>query len=167
VSGQLPTSVGPLKSRSSRIDQVSAVVWLLVGAGIILESRRLDYTAEYGFGPGFLPFWVGLAIVVLALVMLVSAVVRRDESEVEFPTGHAARQILLVSASLFVFAMLVKSIGFLICVFLLFLFLLMAVERKGWRLSLAVSVVSTLAFWAIFEVALQVQLPAGLLSLLF
>ncbi len=156
---------GASESRARRVDQVSAVVWLLVGAAIVNESRKLDYEAEFGFGPGFLPFWIGVATVILALILLGQSTLNRAEVGLEFPTGHAARQISIVVASLFVFALLAEKVGFMICVALLFMFLLVVVERKGWRISLVITAASTFTFWAIFVGALHVQLPAGLLSL--
>lgn len=42
-------------SRAYRIDQIFALLWLIVGVVVILQSQELDYMAEYGPGPGYLP----------------------------------------------------------------------------------------------------------------
>jgi hypothetical protein len=46
------------------------------------------------------------------------------------------------------------------------LYLLVVVQRNGCKVSLAISIISTLTFWAIFELGLTLRLPAGLLDLL-
>lgn len=154
-------------SRKRRIDQLSALAWLAAGATVVAQVWSLDYLSEFGPGPGFFPFWLGLVVIALGSVLLVKSTVRpADGEELALPSRHAVRQMFLVMAGFFGFAFLAEPVGFLLCIGLLFLFLLVFVERRGWKFSLTISVVSTLAFWAVFDRALQLQLPRGLLGLL-
>lgn len=154
-------------NRKRRIDQLSALVWLVVGATVVAQVWSLDYLSEFGPGAGFFPFWLGLVVIALGSVLLVKSTVRpADGEELALPGRHALRQMFLVMAGFFGFAFLAEPVGFLPCIGLLFLFLLVFVERRGWKFSLTISVVSTLAFWAVFDRALQLQLPRGLLGLL-
>ena len=57
-------------------------------------------------------------------------------------------------------------LGFIIVTLLLFLFIIGVVEKKKWIFAVAVSVAVTLFAYLVFEVALQSQLPKGLLGLL-
>ncbi|MBI3067595.1 MAG: tripartite tricarboxylate transporter TctB family protein [Betaproteobacteria bacterium] len=154
-------------NRKRRIDQFSALVWLAAGATVVTEARTLEYTSEFGPGPGFFPFWLGLVVIALGLALLVKSAFRpTNGEELALPGRYAVRQMFLVMASFFGFVFLAEPVGFLLGIGLLFLFLLVFVERRGWKFSLAVSVVSTLAFWVVFDRALQLQLPRGLLGLL-
>jgi putative tricarboxylic transport membrane protein len=141
--------------RRDRIDQVSTLLWLATGILVLIGSLDLQYRTEYGPGPGFLPFWLGLGLIFLGLMLLARAIFSRKDKE---------EDISLPSKYAFVF--LGDKIGFLPCIGLMFLFLLAIVERRGWKFSLAVALISTLFFWVVFEVGLNLGLPLGLLDLL-
>jgi putative tricarboxylic transport membrane protein len=149
-----------------RINQVLAILWVVVGAVVVTQARDLEYVAEYGPGPGFLPYWLGVGFILLGLALLAQVTFRRQEKEtLSLPSKHAAWQMFLVMLGFFGFVLLGEKVGFLIGIGLLFLFLLSAVERKGWKVSLAISLINTLVFWAIFELGLSLRLPPGLLDL--
>lgn len=154
-------------TRKRRVDQISALLWLALGIIVIIQSYELDYMAEYGPGPGFLPFWLGVGIIILGVALLARAIFSgKGNDDFSFPTRHAAGQMFLVMVGLFGFVFLAEKVGFLLCIGLLFLFLLIVVERRGWKFSLAIAIISTLTFWIIFELELQLRLPPGLLELL-
>lgn len=157
----------PYLPRAYRTDQFSALLWLIVGVVVILQSRELDYMAEYGPGPGFLPFWLGAGFIILGLALLVKATFLRNKDEtIEIPTRHATYHLLLVLAAILGLAILAETIGFIICIGLMFFFILAFVERQGWKFSLIMGFSSALVFWLIFELGLGLRLPPGLLELL-
>jgi putative tricarboxylic transport membrane protein len=148
-------------------DRVSAILWVLVGIVAISQSLKIDLMAEFGPGPGFLPFWLGVGIILLGVTLLAQTLFRRREEEtLPLPRRPAVRQMFLVMMGVFGFAFLVERVGFVICVGLLLLFLLVLVERRLWKQSLLIAGVGALLFWAIFELGLQLRLPPGLLKLL-
>jgi putative tricarboxylic transport membrane protein len=149
-----------------RVNQVLAFLWVIMGVVVFIQSRDLQYMAEYGPGPGFLPFWAGVVLIILGFTLLAQVTLSRKEREVlSPPSKHAAWQMFLVMVGFFVFVFLAEKVGFLFGIGLLFFFLLVVVERKGWRFSLAIAIINTLVFWAIFELGLQLRLPTGLFNL--
>jgi len=75
-------------------------------------------------------------------------------------------KIILVLISVFLFALLMEKLGFILVILLLFIFLLGIIEKKRWFFTVFVSIVVTaFAYW-IFEVWLNSQLPKGLLGFL-
>jgi putative tricarboxylic transport membrane protein len=150
-----------------RGNQIFALLWVFIGVAVLIQTRHLEYMAEYGPGSGFLPFWLGVGFIVLGLVLLGQVTFSRKKREIlSLPSKHAAWQMFLVMLGFFTFVFLGDKVGFLPCIGLLFLFLLIVVERKGWRFSLAISIISTLIFWSIFELGLRLRLPPGLLDLM-
>ncbi len=135
---------------------------MVVGVFVITESRDLPYKDEFGPGPGFFPFWLGLAVSLLGVGLLVHATFHREEEEsISFSGKHAALQMFVVMASFFAFVFLIAKTGFYLAAGLFFLVLLWAVEKKGWKFSLAVAILAALAVWGIFGVALKIELPRG------
>ena len=155
-----------LAARKRRVDQVSALIWLMVGGFVIVESRELLYMDEFGPGPGFFPFWLGVIVTLLGIGLLGQAIIFKQEESISFFGKHAALQMVLVMVGFFVFVFFIEKTGFYLASGLLFLFLLWAVEKKGWKFSLAAAIVAGLALWAIFGVALKLQMPRGFFDLL-
>ena len=154
-------------TRTFRIDQIFALLWLVVGFVIILQSQELEYMAEYGPGPGFLPFWLGVGFIIFGLALLAKATIfGKKDAIMEIPTRHAAYQLLLVLATILGLAILAETIGFIIYIGLMFYFLLAFVEHQGWKFSLIMGLSSAVVFWVIFELGLELRLPLGLLELL-
>ena len=62
---------------------------LLAGLGvyIFLQSRAWDYYTEDGPGPGFFPYWYGVAMVVLSLALIVSRIRKFEAGQGAPPTG--------------------------------------------------------------------------------
>lgn len=65
---------------------------------------------------------------------------------------------------MFGFTLLLERLGFLIITFLFVWFLLKVVERRGWAFSLAVALLVAGASYAVFDLWLKAQLPAGLVG---
>ena len=150
-----------------RVNQIFALLWVAFGGVVLMQSRELAYKGMYGPGPGFLPFWIGVGLIILGLMQLAQFTLSRKEFEIFLlPSKHAAWQMFLVMFGFFGFAFLVEKIGFLFCIGLLFLFLLVFVERRSWKFSLSISIISTLTFWAIFELGLKLQLPKSIFGFL-
>ena len=111
-------------------------------------------------GPGFFPFWAGLALGVLSLINLAKSFKQKEKisfSGIRWPT------LLLVSAAILVYLICLEEIGFLILTFFLLL-LFFRLEKKGWMVATLWSLAATGASYALFQLFLQSQLPIGLLG---
>ena len=141
-------------------DVISGAVLAALGVFIITQARSWDYYTLDGPGPGFFPFWYGVAMVVLSLLLVLNAA-RADpdgDSKVDWPaTGRAMTVWLAFALSVG----LMDFLGFLISFALLAFFLVAVVFRRPFTTAAVVAVVSALAFHLIFPVALSVSLPTG------
>ncbi len=148
-----------------RVDQISGLVWIVVGAFIAFHSRNLTYMDDYGPSAGFFPLWLGGIIILLGGILLAKSTWFDKEAEsLSFCSMHAIFQMCLIMAGLVGFILLIERAGFFLSAGLLFFFLLAAVERRGWGFSLVVGIVAGLAFWGLFDVALKLQFPPGILQ---
>ena len=79
-------------------DVISGAVLAALGVYIITQARAWDYYTLDGPGPGFFPFWYGVAMVVLSLLLVLNAARTGDDGEskagVDWPsTGRAPPQV--------------------------------------------------------------------------
>ncbi|HVN25120.1 MAG TPA: tripartite tricarboxylate transporter TctB family protein [Syntrophorhabdales bacterium] len=149
-------------------DRVSGSFWFLFCLFIIYQSYKLGLGNVYQPGPGFLFFWTGIVVAIMALVVVAQSFrVKPQEEAAEAPAGkRTVTKVILVLVALFIYAALMEYLGFFIVTLLLFFFLLKVIEKKKWWFAAAVSILVTFFSYLIFETALQSQLPKGILGFL-
>ena len=167
AAGNSGENVNQTTTRKDRVDQATALLWVLAGLVVFIGALGLEYKAEFGPGSGFLPFWLGAGLMGLGFVLLAQVTWSRKEKErLTLPPRGAAWQMVIVMLVFFLFAFFAEKVGFLFCIGLMFVTILVFVEKRGWKFSLAMAVIFTLIFWAVFEWGLSMRLPPGLLELL-
>ncbi len=151
-----------------KADRISGIFWLCFSILIIILSYRLGLGTLHQPGPGFLFFWVNIALGIMSLVVLFKAWggKKREGAQPAIFEGQKMSKIVFVLLALFIYVLLMETVGFLPMTFLLFMFLLGIIEKKRWFLTVFVSVVVTAISYLIFQVWLQCMLPRGLLEFL-
>ena len=153
-----------------KADRISGSFWFIFSVFISYESYKLGLGGLRHPGPGFFFFWTGIVTAILSLVVIVRSFKKRPgEGEEANPSIFGTwnrTKLVLVLASLFLYALLMEWLGFLIVTLLLFIFLLGAIEKKRWPIVVLVSLIVTALSYLIFEVGLQSQLPKGPLEFL-
>lgn len=149
-----------------KADRISGIFWLAFAVFVIIESYRLGLGTLHQPGPGFLFFWAAIILGILSLVIYIRAWGSKKsvESEIHNLGKLNIGKVILVLPSLFLYALLMKKLGFIPMTLLLFIFLLRIVERKGWFFTIFTSVVVTFLAYLLFETWLQSQLPKGFLE---
>ncbi len=151
-----------------RADRISGIFWLCFAVLAMIESYRLGLGTLHKPGPGFLFFWVNIVLGIMSLVVLIRAWMSKKEEGPQpaiFGTQNVLK-IVLVLASLFIYVLLMESVGFIPVTLLLFIFLLGIIEKKKWYYTAFVSILVTVISYLIFETWLQSQLPKGWLGFL-
>ncbi len=157
-------------------DTIAALCVALLGATAIGLARQLPYEAEYGPGPGFLPFWLGLTLVVLSVFLLREARAGRtvedtspdDEGDartgfLQFAPG-ALTPWLIFFVSMLAVSLFFQQLGFALSIGLFMFVTMRWVARRSWLstivFALVTPVVLYLGFVRILRVALPLE-PAG------
>lgn len=138
----------------------SGLALALLGGWIVMQARQWEYLGDDGPGAGFFPLWYGIAMLVLAVMLAGSAMMRaaREADAVDWPG------ILRALLVWFVLALAVASfwlVGFVIGFALLYFFLAVAVYRRPWGTSIVEMLCLTLGFHLVFSLGLGVPLPTG------
>jgi putative tricarboxylic transport membrane protein len=143
---------------------LAGIVVLLFGSVVTFFASQLPYKGEYGPGPGFLPLWIGMALIgcaIAAILKAVRQVVREKERFVQPKT----RQVAFIFVTLIVTFLLVPVFGLSLGLALFTGFTMRTAGRHGWILCIATAAVTAAAVRLIFGVMLDIPLPKGVVGL--
>lgn len=139
----------------------------LLALGVAFSAGALTsyaYWGENGPGPAFLPFWLGLAMALLATLLLVGAVRSNDRGESWLPRGDGLRRLLLVFGISAAFVALLNVLGMALGTVLFLVVLLRGLDRQPWHVTVIVSLAVAVVNYLIFTYWLRVPMPVGLLG---
>jgi putative tricarboxylic transport membrane protein len=145
-----------------RGDFWSGLALAALGAYIVSEAWRWTYMGEDGPGPGFFPLWYGAAMIVLSLALVIGTVLKPAATRGAPSRGEMLRAFTCWGAFVACIA-LMKVLGFVVAYALLTYFIVAVMAKQPQRTALAVAIGGAAIFYALFELALEVQLPKGLL----
>jgi putative tricarboxylic transport membrane protein len=146
-------------------DVVSGAVLAALGVYVVLEARQWEYLGPDGPGPGFFPLWYGIGLVALSIVLIAMHVRRAPAPQAAAADGAARKgRALAAWLGLVACVALLKPLGFLISFALFSLFLVRFLYGQSLAKSVAVAAGGSLGFYLIFDLALNVSLPSGVLG---
>jgi hypothetical protein len=148
-----------------RADQVGAILLLLFGAAYAATAvRSYTYWGAHGPGSGFFPFWLGLAMAILATIFLIGATRAPGPGRAWLPSGQGLARLVAVVGATVLFVALLPILGMTLATALFLLGLLRFLEGHTWLITLGVAVATAAGNWAIFAWWLQVPFPVGVLG---
>lgn len=153
-----------MKPFARSADFWSGLALAALGAYIVSEARRWTYLGEEGPGPGFFPMWYGSIIVVLSLLLVAGAVLKRVPANGNGGARWRALGRALACWVAFVACIaLMPVLGFAIAFALLTWFIVAVLARRPQRIALGVAIAGAVLFHALFVWALGLPLPKGML----
>jgi hypothetical protein len=145
-----------------RNDLISSLFWVGASVLIILGSLRLQFGVPQNPGPGFLPFLVGLLLLILSLALLIRSLRGRREKESALATAGVKNfKLFGTVAALLLFALIFPYLGFLLTTIPLMIFLSRAIGGLNWKTSLAIGILISFSMYILFKLWLNVQFPPG------
>jgi hypothetical protein len=168
-------SIGPGIKRFSvkgrrhmeRYDRIFSFIWIVLGISQCVGSIPLGLGEWVEPGTGFMPFVIGLVMIVLgiALFLEASTVLRKDPKiKISVWSEVYWRRVLYVVLLLAAYAAVLPKIGYLIATFLVMVFLLKSGEPVKWISAIMVGILASAISYVIFGVWLNVSFPRGILS---
>ena len=144
-------------------DLWSGVALAALGLYIIVQARQWEYLGPEGPGPGFFPLWYGVAMLGFSALLIVSNLRRgysRGNAIDWTKLGRALSTWFALAASVALF----KPLGFVISFALLTYFIVAVMYRRPLATAALVAVASAGGFYLVFDLALGVPLPVGVLG---
>lgn len=131
---------------------------LVVALGIFLawQGTRLRIDGDFGPGPGFFPFWIGLGLVAMGATWSLRLAVG-DEGFL--PPRENLVLLVVVVGALVAFMLLLRPIGFDLAMLALLLTLFFAIDRSRVVAKLATAVIASFGVHWVFETLLAMPLP--------
>ncbi|MCD6032510.1 MAG: hypothetical protein K0S78_4692 [Thermomicrobiales bacterium] len=153
-------------------DTFAALCVALLGATVIALARQLPYEAEYGPGAGFLPLWLGLALVILSVFLLREARAPTPDGGtiagepvssagfLHFAPG-ALTPWLMFFVSTVVVSVLFERLGFALAIGLFMLVTMRWVANLSWIATILLAVCTPIGLYILFVRLLMVPIPVG------
>ena len=145
-------------------DLAVGAAFVVVGLLTIYGSLGLSYAVRAGPGPGFLPRWLGIGLVLTGLGLLGSRLRTKNDEALPLPGRWG---FVRVGLALVLMAALVASIellGFLVATAGMVFCLLVFLEREPPLRAVVLSVILSLGFYLLFHTWLGQKLPPGLVG---
>jgi len=143
-----------------RADRITAA--LLLAFAVAFSAGALKYYPYWGEGgpaSAFLPFWLGVVMAALALLMLL----RRPRDVGDWvPRGEGRKRVLVVIAVTVGFVALLKVVGMVVGTALYIAVLMRFLERHPWWKTVAVAAAAAFVNWLVFAHWLHVPFPEGM-----
>ncbi|HEX2280278.1 MAG TPA: tripartite tricarboxylate transporter TctB family protein [Thermomicrobiales bacterium] len=155
-------------------ETIAALCITLLGITTIGLARQLPYEAEYGPGPGFLPFWLGVTFVVLSVFLLREALNLRigeppapadgergsRETFFQFSPGGRTSWLIFFVSTIAV-SLLFERLGFAVSIGLFMLVTMRWVARQSWPSTIALALATPIVLYIGFARILMVPIPLG------
>ena len=148
-----------------RADRITAAVLLVLSLAFAAGAlKNYAYWSPNGPGPGFLPFWLGVAMATLAVLLLLSALRAPDPGEAWLPRGTGLRRLALVLGASVALVALLEATGMVIGTIAFLVVLLRGLDRVSWPVSIGVALATAGSIFLVFTYWLKVPLPVGVLG---
>jgi len=147
-------------------DRITGAALLALAVAFAVGAlKSYAYWGENGPGPAFLPFWLGVVMAVLALLLLVGALRSTDPGDAWLPRGEGLRRLGLVLGVTIVLVGLLEVVGMIVGTAFFLIVLLRLLDRQSWPVTLGVALATAGFIFLVFTQWLRVPLPVGLLGL--
>lgn len=148
-------------------DILSSLFLILIGALFCFSSLNIGIGKINAPGPGLIPFGTGALLILFSTGTIVEMLVtKRPEGRVSASSGGRWWLVFGVLLSLFVYALVLNSIGFIPATFIILALLFKVSEQQSWKISLGAAALTTACTYLLFGYALGCSLPPGVFGFL-
>jgi putative tricarboxylic transport membrane protein len=149
-----------------RAEQVLGAVLLLFAIYIGWESSLIESGAEFGMGPGFMPFWlsVGLGITAAAVLVRAVALPARLFEPAFYPDRAGGMRVILVLTGYLLAIVLMKPLGLPLSMAVLTAITMPVFGSRSWKAIALTAILTLFGVYLIFGRWLGVPLPMGILE---
>jgi len=140
------------------------VSFLIILSGLFLtfQSSKLDYMVDGTPGPGFMPYWLGISIALVALIPAVKTFTKfASKLANPFKAGDFSNFFIVIGSSTLV--MIITPVtGLLVALGLMVGVIAKLMGTQSWKTVIGLTICTPVLLFGIFVKVLSVPLPKGI-----
>lgn len=143
-------------------NRIASIIIFLIGLYAFIGAMKLDYMLKGIPGPGFLPRWVSLLIMVLALVLLLFSFAKNESKERHpFNAAEFKNAGIIIGGAIFVM-LVTKFLGLGLAIGIMAGAIAKFTGPTSWKKVIAITIVTPIGAYVLFGMILGVPLPNGI-----
>lgn len=152
-----------MAKKLNHYNRIAAIFFIAVGLFFSFYGRTVEVGTWNEPGPGFMPFWTGLTLAVMAFFLFLGSFRKRDWPLLPdfFPRSDSWKRVLMAFFGLIAYLLLFQYVGFTLTTFFFVLFLVKCVFPQSWTRSLVTAFLTAILARLLFVNLLETQLPKG------
>jgi hypothetical protein len=139
-------------------DRLAGATLVLMGIVTIWQSRAFPLGSLHRPGPAYMPVVLAILMIAFGVAVYVMGSRARGVAEVGW---HEWRHAIAIFGACAFAAWGLERLGYRITMAVVLAFLILVLERKGWVLGFAVTIVMAWGSFYLFDTLLKVPLPRG------
>lgn len=145
------------------LDLATSIGLILFGCFMIYSGFTLGLSFKGVFGPGFLPLWIGIFLIILSSLQLLETLKKRDnEKPNPFIKKEFKNFFIIILGSIGAF-LITPFTGLLLALGIMAAFIAKLMGTKKTFTIIVVLIITPLVLYVIFDLGLGVPLPRGIL----
>lgn len=145
-----------MKIRNQR-DFGAGIMYMVIGLFFAIVATRYPMGTAAKMGPGYFPFYLGLLMILLGLLVLVRSM--GAKASIEAIPKFNWKIIAQITGAVVLYALLLPRMGFLVAVVVLVLVSANASKDFTWKGSLLNAAFLVIFTYSVFVVGLNLQFP--------
>ena len=145
-----------MKIRNQR-DFGAGVMYILIGLFFAIVATRYQYGTAAKMGPGYFPFWLGMLMAAMGLLVLIRSL--GAKATIEAIPKFNFKVIGLITGSIILYGILLPKMGFIVAVLVLVMIASSASKEFSWKVALINAVVLIAFTYSVFVIGLKLQFP--------
>lgn len=145
-----------MKIRNQR-DFGAGIMYMVIGLFFTIVATQYPMGTAAKMGPGYFPFWLGILMTLIGLLVLVKSM--GAKAAIESIPKFNWKIIAQITGSVVLYALLLPRMGFLVAVVVLVLVSASASKEFTWKGSLINAAFLVTFTYSVFVVGLKLQFP--------
>ena len=141
----------------SQKDFASGLMFILVGFGFSWVARGYSMGTAAKMGPGYFPFWLGIVLALLGVLVLWGSL--SSKAEEDQLARWDIKTLLWILGSVVLFGLLLKPLGMVLSVLVLVLVSSMASHEFSWKGAVLNSIILVVISLGAFVYGINLQMP--------
>lgn len=132
-------------------------MYMVIGLFFAIVARQYQYGTAAKMGPGYFPFWLGMLMAALGLLVLLRSL--SAKAPIESIPKFNWKIIGLITGSIVLYGVLLPKMGFIVAVFVLVMMASSASREFNWKVSIINALVLIGFTYSVFVLGLKLQFP--------